>query len=103
MNEPLLDEPLLDGEVNWVKDDTALDAASPLANQIGGGHYAKLGEYQPWLVAAAWLTPEELKGAAKFTVLGYLSREQEKGGRQDIEKAMHTLQLYLEVSKNNEL
>ena len=73
-------------------------ATSALNSQVGGEHYKKLGAYQPWEVLAKWLTPEELKGFAKGTVIAYLAREADKGGRQDIEKSMHTLQLYLELS-----
>ena len=72
---------------------------STLSSQVGGNHYAKFGEYQPWQVLAKWLTPEELKGYMKGTVIAYLAREDDKGKRQDIEKALHTIQLYLEVSK----
>jgi hypothetical protein len=72
---------------------TALD------RQHGGDHYSKLGAYQPWGVLARWMTPEELKGFAKGTVIAYLAREEDKGGRLDIEKAMHTLQIYLELTE----
>ena len=75
-----------------------IQASSALNSQIGGEHYKKFGDYQPWQVLAKWLTPEELKGFAKGTVIAYLAREADKGGRQDIEKSMHTLQLYLELS-----
>jgi hypothetical protein len=57
-----------------------------LSLQVGGDHYKKLGEFQPWVVASKWLTPEELKGAMKLTVLSYLCRESDKGGREDIKK-----------------
>jgi len=72
---------------------------SALDSQEGGDHYKKLGDYQPWIVAKSWLTPEELKGAAKMTAIVYLCRENDKGGRQDIIKAMHTLQIYLELTE----
>ena len=67
--------------------------------QIGGNHYKTMGDYQPWSVMARWLNAEELKGYMKGTVCAYLCREEQKGSRQDIEKALHTMQLYLEVSK----
>ena len=67
-------------------------------SQVGGDHYKKMGEYQPWIVASKWLSPEELQGFMKGTVIAYLAREDDKGGRKDIEKAMHTIQLYLELS-----
>jgi len=73
---------------------------SALNEQHGGDHYKKLGMYQPWIVLSKWLTPEELKGAMKKEVIAYLAREADKGGRLDIEKAMHTLQIYLELTED---
>lgn len=75
---------------------------SALDSQEGGDHYKKLGHYQPWEVLSKWLTPEELKGFAKGTVVAYLAREQDKGGRLDIKKAIHTLQIYLELSEGED-
>lgn len=74
---------------------------SPLDIQFGGDHYKNLGMYQPWEVMKAWMTPEEFKGAAKKEAITYLAREAEKGGRLDIEKAMHTLQIYLDLTKDD--
>lgn len=76
-----------------------LQNQSALHIQIGGDHYKKLGAYQPWEVLHKWLTPEELKGFAKGTVIAYLAREAQKGGHQDIEKAAHSLEIYLELVK----
>jgi hypothetical protein len=73
---------------------------SALEHQHGGDHYAKLGHYQPWEVLSHWLTPEELRGFAKGTAVAYLAREQDKGGDLDIEKAIHTLQIYLELKRD---
>ena len=75
---------------------------NPKDKQVGGDHYKKYGDYQPWQVLAKWLTPEELKGYMKGTVIAYLAREGDKGGAVDIMKALHTLQLYEECRKNNE-
>jgi hypothetical protein len=75
---------------------------SALNEQHGGDHYAKLGEYQPYCVLRKWMTPEELKGFAKGSAIAYLAREQDKGGRDDIKKAVHHLQLYLELTKGEE-
>lgn len=68
--------------------------------QVGGDHYKKLGQYQPWQVCAACMTPEELRGYMKGTVIAYLMREQDKGGDLDIKKAAHTIQLWEEVRKD---
>ena len=84
----------------WVRDDTGPQPLSPLDVQEGGDHYKKLGEYQPWEVLSRWMTPEELKGYGKGTAIAYLAREADKGGRLDIKKAVHTLQLYLELTED---
>lgn len=68
-----------------------------LNNQIGGNHYQKLGDFQPVNVLKHWLTPDEFRGWAKGEAIVYLAREQDKGGIQDIKKAAHILQLYLEL------
>lgn len=70
-----------------------------LSTQVGGDHYKKLGAYQPWEVLARWLTSDELRGFAKGTAIAYMAREREKGGIEDIEKAIHTLQIYLALRR----
>lgn len=60
--------------------------------QVGGDHYRKLGDMQPWNVLRAWLTPEEFRGFLKGSAIVYLARERDKGGDEDIRKALHTLQ-----------
>lgn len=79
--------------------DGSSDPDSALDAQAGGDHYKKLGDYQPWQVMNKWLTPEELKGFVKGTVIAYLAREDDKGGRLDIEKAKHTMEIYLELTE----
>jgi hypothetical protein len=74
---------------------------SALDEQEGGDHYKKYGEYQPWAVLHKWLSDDELKGFMKGTVISYLAREQDKGGMDDIKKAKHTIELYLELTGNN--
>jgi len=70
---------------------------SVLDTQEGGDHYKKLGDYQPWEVLKAWLTPEEFRGYMKGTAIAYLARERDKGGMLDIKKATHTLQGLVEL------
>ena len=65
--------------------------------QVGGDHYKKLGEHQPWDVLQTWLTPEEYRGWQKGTAIVYLAREKSKGGDQDIQKALHHLQRLTET------
>jgi hypothetical protein len=73
------------------------DLASSLDTQVGGDHYKKLGDYQPWLVLRACMTAEELRGYMKGTAIAYLMRERDKGGTVDIKKAAHTLAGYLDL------
>lgn len=73
---------------------------NPLDVQVGGEHYKKLGQYQPWQVLAACMTLEELRGYMKGTVIAYLMRERDKGGDTDIRKALHTIQLWEELRKD---
>ena len=75
----------------------AIKTQSAIDVQVGGDHYKKLGAYQPWEVLARCMTPDELRGFGKGTVIAYLMRERDKGGVQDITKARHTLQLLEEL------
>lgn len=68
--------------------------------QVGGDHYKKMGHHQPWEVLATWMTPEELRGYMKGTVIAYLARERDKGGDLDIEKVQHTIELWQQVRKD---
>ena len=68
-------------------------------HQVGGEHYRRLGDYQPWLVLRHWLTTEQLTGYLLGSAVAYLGRfnatEPGKGGIEDVRKAIHTLK-YLE-------
>ena len=75
---------------NWREPVSALDG------QVGGSHYKDM-QVQPWQAMEAWLTPEEYRGYHKGVAIGYLAREQQKGGLQDIEKAIHHLHRLVEI------
>ena len=64
--------------------------------QIGGAHY-KSKTIQPWDAMEVWMTPEQFKGFLIGNAQKYLARNNDKGGRQDIEKAKHYLEKYLET------
>ena len=66
--------------------------------QEGGGHYKAMGKYQPVEVLNNWLTDEENRGYHKGVAIAYLAREKDKGGDLDIKKAIHHLQMYLQLS-----
>jgi hypothetical protein len=71
----------------------------PKANdkQIAGNHYKKYRDMQPWDVITAWNL-----GYLDGTALKYIARWRDKGGINDIRKAIHFLEKFIEVedSKN---
>ena len=58
--------------------------------QIGGSHYKGMA-IQP----ATYILANKL-GWAEGCAIGYISRWQEKGGIEDLHKAIHTLQLLID-------
>ena len=58
--------------------------------QIGGTHYKEL-KYQPLDSAIG-----NNLGPAEFLVLRYICRHRQKGGVEDIDKAIHTLEMLRE-------
>jgi hypothetical protein len=73
----------------------SISSPSPVsanAVQVGGGHYQGKA-IQPW----DYIVSNRL-GYLEGNVVKYVSRWQEKGGRQDLEKARHYLDKLLEVT-----
>ena len=72
------------------------DFKQPSANdkQIDGDHYQKYGELQPWDVITAWNL-----GYLDGTALKYIARWRDKGGLNDIRKAIHFLEKFIEVEE----
>jgi len=66
-------------------------------DQVGGSHYRDM-DVTPWQFLESALTPEEMRGYLKGEVIVYLARERQKGGREDMRKAAHTLAKLLEVT-----
>lgn len=64
---------------------------SPLQFQVGGDHYRKLA-IQP----AEYTTRNGLGHLAGDTI-AYVTRYKDKGGKQDLEKAIHCLQLLIAI------
>lgn len=64
---------------------------SALKNQVGGMHYKDM-PIQPFQYSHA-----NKLDAFQHTVVKYVTRHKSKGGKQDLEKAIHTLQLYMEL------
>lgn len=84
---------IYEGDASVVKE----SSGSALQVQVGGDHY-KSQELQPYEIKARTFTSEELWGFCKGSVMDYLARDK-SDRREDIEKAIHHLQLYLELSK----
>ena len=70
--------------------------AMATGRQVGGNHYQKA--IQPWDAMEAWMSEEAFKGYIWGNVIKYISRWEDKGGRQDLEKAMHYLEKLLEIA-----
>lgn len=66
-----------------------------LKTQVGGDHYRKL-PIQP----IEYCHANNLGPCETFSIK-YITRHRDKGGRQDIEKAIHALQLLLELEYEN--
>lgn len=65
--------------------------------QHGGDHYKKFGDLQPWDVILAWNL-----GYLEGTALKYIARWRDKGGVEDIKKAIHFLQKFVEVAEEKQ-
>lgn len=64
--------------------------------QIGGTHYKCYGDVQPWDVVAKWNL-----GYLEGTALKYIARWKDKGGIDDIKKAIHFLEKLVETETPN--
>lgn len=72
------------------KDNLNLTSESPKASQIGGDHYKHMA-IQP----GEYITKNGL-GWYEGNVIKYVTRHRHKGKKQDLEKAIHYLQLAIE-------
>lgn len=64
--------------------------------QVGGEHYTSKS-VQPWQAMESWMSEEQFKGFMLGNVIKYVARFQDKGGRNDLEKAKHYLDKCLEL------
>ncbi len=65
--------------------------SNALATQVGGNHYKSMA-IQPMEYSMV-----NNLNACQHTAIKYITRYKMKNGKQDIEKAIHTLQLLLEI------
>lgn len=64
--------------------------------QVGGYHYITKS-VQPWEAMESWMSEEAFKGFIWGNVIKYISRWEDKGGKQDLEKARHYLDKLIEI------
>ena len=64
--------------------------------QVGGEHYVGK-DIQPWTAMESWMTEEQFKGFMLGNVIKYVARFQDKGGRNDLQKAKHYLDKCIEL------
>lgn len=64
--------------------------------QIGGYHYITKS-VQPWEAMESWMSEEAFKGFIWGNVIKYIARWEDKGGKQDLEKARHYLDKLIEI------
>lgn len=81
---------------NFPQPVAANDKQESVANnrQVDGDHYKKYGNLQPWDVIVAWNL-----GYLDGTALKYIARWRDKGGINDIKKAIHFLEKFIEVEE----
>jgi len=75
---------------------------SASSKQVGGTHYKDMA-VQPWDVMEAWMTKEQFNGFLMGSAMAYMARvntvgKSGKGGRQDVAKAAHYLEKWLEIN-----
>lgn len=71
------------------------DLSNPLNTQVGGGHYKDM-PIQP-----VEFCQKNHLNYCESNVIKYVCRHRTKNGRQDIEKAIHYLQLILQLEYEN--
>ena len=73
------------------KDYISVIGSDPLSVQVGGGHYKTMA-IQP----VEYITKNNL-GYCEANVVKYISRWRDKGGKKDLEKAKHYIDLLIQL------
>jgi len=63
--------------------------------QVGGSHYQK--DIQPWDYMESCMSEEAFKGYLWGNIIKYVSRWEDKGGVQDLQKARHYIDKLVSV------
>ena len=70
------------------------EVKSPLKEQVGGDHYRKLA-IQPAVYAE-----QNKLSYLQGNIIKYVTRFKDKGGKQDLLKAMHSIKILIELEEN---
>ena len=70
------------------------EVKSPLKEQVGGDHYSKLA-IQPAVYAE-----QNKLSYLQGNIIKYVTRFKDKGGKQDLLKAMHSIKILIELEEN---
>lgn len=75
--------------------DKVAEANQAKRTQIGGDHYQKA--IQPWDYMESCMSEEAFKGYLWGNIIKYVSRWEDKGGVQDLQKARHYIDKLVSV------
>ena len=70
------------------------EVKNPLKEQVGGDHYSKLA-IQPAVYAE-----QNKLSYLQGTIIKYVTRYKDKGGVEDLAKAMHSIKILIELEEN---
>lgn len=73
---------------------TGMDSPSPASEQVGGDHYKKLA-IEPW----DYIIENKLD-YFQGSIIKYITRWRDKGGVEDLKKARHFLNKYIQTEEN---
>jgi len=73
-----------------------LEGNNPLTEQVGGDHYSKLA------IQPAVYSQHNNLSYLQGTIIKYVTRYKDKGGIEDLYKAIHSIKLLIELEDKNE-
>ena len=82
-------------EIAIYKKGKSKNLINPLKEQIGGSHYKDM------MIQPVEYCQKNKLGFCESSVVKYVSRHKQKNGKQDIEKAIHLLNLLIEIEYKN--
>lgn len=82
---------VLDAAEQLLKARAGAPTSSPLGRQIGGGHYKDLA------IQPIEYCQRNRLNYCESNVVKYVTRHREKGGAEDLQKAIHNLELLLQL------